>query len=72
MIRASLNRGSRLGSKTSVQGKPCTEVNIWDLKVLQVFIKNREKILVLKKSVEVLEVVEEEFFVSCFRTWKQR
>ena len=23
MIRASLNRGSRLGPKTSVQGKPC-------------------------------------------------
>ena len=33
MIRASLNRGSRHGSKISVQGKPCTEMNIWDLKI---------------------------------------
>ena len=40
MIQASVNRGSRLGPKTSVQGKP------WDTKILQVFFNIRGKILV--------------------------
>ena len=48
MIRASLNRGSRLGPKTSVQGKPCAKP--WDMKILQVFFNIRGEILVFSKK----------------------
>ena len=56
MIQASLNRGSRLGPKTSVQGKPCAKP--WDMKILQVFFNIRgENFSFFQKNVEFLEFV---------------
>ena len=57
MIRASVNRGSRLGPKTSVQGKPCAKP--WDMKILQVIFNIRGKILVFSKKCWIP-------WVSCF------
>jgi len=54
MIWASLNRGSRLGPKTSVQGKPCPSLGTW--KFYKCFSISGGKILVFfKKNVEFLE-----------------
>ena len=58
MIRASLNRGSRLGPKTSVQGKPCAKP--WDMKILvSVFQYQGENCSFFKKKCWIP-------WVSCF------
>ena len=46
-----------------------TRVNILDLKILQVFFKNREEILVFEKNVEFLEFFG---FTLCFRTFQAK
>ena len=73
MIRASVNRGSRLGPKTSVQGKP------WDTKILQVFFNIRgENFSFFKKMLNSLSFLlllcvsgdfkQKKFFLKFFLT----